>query len=503
MRVYRSPQANDEFSFFDLAPIPGGGWYATAQGVGNFQIAIVRFNADGTVLWAKQLDGRRGVSNIVALQNGGAMVLGNNREVFEYFDASVLVLDPNGNVVQETVWGREGDVDGFSEAVRFANGEVLLVGSTFSEDLFVDQLVLAKFSATGTLLWEKSYDHGDQGSYGQIIEAPNGGGFYLLGNRFGSTASTNLARFDADGMPIWGKSYDFGTEDVSLFRGILCPDGTLLLAGQDGRSGFLNENMLLLKTNADGEPLWSRAFDGPLSMGVMGLHRLGVENAVVTATSSTQFWPIVDNDNLLFRVSLDDGALQGSLAFGSDTRDFPYDSFVDGNEVVFCGLTSAAGTIDSMRPFIARTSALSADCPKDFPITEVAAPALPQTGVIDYIDLDVTVKINFDATLSDMTLSEQVICGVVSSEEAQPCGQSLKGRDASLLPLLQALEPLASASVLQVFDATGKLVQRVQNIQPAHLMDYQQSWQPGIYFFDLTVNACDRQYRFSGKLPVF
>lgn len=485
-RVYRADVSNKEFAFYDLDAVPGGGWYASGQGVGNFQLSIARFDANGSVLWAKISEERRGVSSIVALQNGGVMIFGNNQDFQSYFDASALHLNADGDVVNETVWGQPNDIDGWSAAKRFANGEVLAIGVTLTEELFVDQLLMAKFSATGGFLWEKSFE----GAFADIIEIPDNGGFYLTG--------ANLARFDADGEPVWGKSYDFAGEDVGIFKGIRCPDGSLLFAGWDRRVNFTNEHLLLFKTDADGEPIWVKSFDGPQNIGMFEIDLLDAETAVVTATSSTQSLPIVDNDNVVLRFSLD-GELLSTLAFGSSTKDFPFDSFLDGDEVVICGLTSDAGGTDSTRAYISRSSLTASDCTKDYPMEEVAAPDLPTTGDLSLLPFDVTAKTDFPATLATLQLSEQVTCGTVSALEPGACDWAAPS---SLWAALEAVAPVSQEVYLRVFDLSGKLVFEKNNPTPNEVFFEKTPLPSGIYFYALQFEACGKKREWLGKLPV-
>ncbi|GAB4497043.1 MAG: hypothetical protein OHK0019_29910 [Saprospiraceae bacterium] len=489
-RVYRSELGTKEMAFSDLSLAPDGSWFAAGQGVGNFQMSVAKFDKSGDLLWAKISDNRHSVSSIVALQNGGVMVFGNNQDFQSYFDASAMLLDAEGNFISETIWGQPGDIDGWTEAKRFANGEVLAMGTTLMEDLFIDQLLLAKFSDTGDFLWEKSFI----GGFANIIEIPDNGGFYLAG--------ANLARFDADGEPLWGKTYDFGGEDIGIYKGVRCPDGSLIFMGWDRRIGFTNEHILLLKTDVDGEPLWVKSFDGPKNMGAFQIHLLNDTTVLVAATSSTQSFPILDNDNLILRFSTN-GALLGSLAFGSDTKDFPFDSFLDGDEIVMCGATNDAGGTDSTRAYISRSGLSESDCIKDFPVAEVTAPQLPTVGDLDLLPLDVTVKTDFPGTLSDLDLSGQVTCGTVSTQpEPGPCGAVFSTGAYPLNDVLQAIEPLAEESRLRVFDISGKLIFEKNNPAAFGVLSQTTPLPPGIYIYSLQWKACGTMRGTAGKIPV-
>lgn len=70
-----------------------------------------------------------------------------------------------------------------------------------------------------------------------------------------------LLRTDEDGEVIWSRTY--GGNDWDLLYDVKeLPDGGLLLAGQTYSFGEPGGNAWLLRTDQDGDPLWTRTFGG-------------------------------------------------------------------------------------------------------------------------------------------------------------------------------------------------------------------------------------------------
>jgi hypothetical protein len=102
-KVLRTDVARIAFAADHLSPlgVPNGGWYASMRGLGDQQVAIARFSNAGGVLWSKLLKGRRDVDALMALGDGGVLVFGNNQEVDNYFDPTVLHLSATGEIISD------------------------------------------------------------------------------------------------------------------------------------------------------------------------------------------------------------------------------------------------------------------------------------------------------------------------------------------------------------------------------------------------------------------
>jgi len=208
-------------------------------------IFLAKYDANGNVLWAKSAGGKFGdEANSVAVDaSGNIYVTGDFESPTITFDSTTLTnagfndifltkYDANGNVLwAKSAGGKFGD-EANSVAVD-ASGNIYVAGnistptftfdsitSTLEEDMFSDNIFLAKYDANGNVLWEKSVG-GEGEDYASSVAVDVSGNIYVSGDfesgalTFGSTTLVNtseshvdifLAKYDANGNVLWAKS---------------------------------------------------------------------------------------------------------------------------------------------------------------------------------------------------------------------------------------------------------------------------------------------------------
>jgi gliding motility-associated-like protein len=135
---------------------------------------------------------------------------------------------------------------------------------------------LVRLDASGEVLWSKRYgspDDVDTVNQGitQAIELTDGN-IALAGGAasFASDQGDNdffLAKIASDGSQIWGRRYCFscGGNRETIFGNLVeTTDGGFLLTGSYLPFPSSGQQILLLKTNADGDTEWVKSFDDPV-----------------------------------------------------------------------------------------------------------------------------------------------------------------------------------------------------------------------------------------------
>lgn len=115
--------------------------------------------------------------------------------------------------------------------------------------------------------WRRTY--GSQANNSCFHMIPSGDGGYLLVGitNYVEVPEMNgdvyLMKVDGEGNIIWEKSYGGPRYDVGLYihRN---NDNTLLIAGQTLSAGASGTDLYLVKTDAQGERIWSKTIGGPL-----------------------------------------------------------------------------------------------------------------------------------------------------------------------------------------------------------------------------------------------
>lgn len=144
------------------------------------------------------------------------------------------------------------------------DGSVYVVGTTWVDNQY-NNLILRKYTATGTLLWSKTYNSPlswDDGGSGIAI-APDGS-IYVTGWTEANLQAQNvlLLKYTAAGTLLWTRTYNSASSGAEEGRGVAVGrDGSVYVAGQ-GQVPGQDYEALLLKYSATGNRLWVRTYGG-------------------------------------------------------------------------------------------------------------------------------------------------------------------------------------------------------------------------------------------------
>ena len=161
---------------------------------------------------------------------------------------------------QKTLGGSEYDY-GFSVAVA-PDGSVYVCGKTESAGVRVDDLLLVKFSSSGTVQWQKtlggSYD--DRGD--SVAVAPDGS-VYICGSTQSSSFITDLllVKFSSSGTVQWQKTLGGSKTDEGQSVAV-APDGSVYVCGSTASAGAGIYDLLLTKFSSSGTVQWQKTLGG-------------------------------------------------------------------------------------------------------------------------------------------------------------------------------------------------------------------------------------------------
>ncbi len=242
----------------------------------------------------------------------------------ETMDIFVAKYDPAGKLL----WARSagGESDDRAEAIcTDAKGNCYITGhfkskevtfdsqkiSSNTDNRASDEFYIAKYSASGTLLWVKSvkstFSETNSGKTLCVDPAGNvivSGGFQSERITFGSFTLTNtmkgkgdvyLVKYNPNGDVIWAKSaggrgYDLGTSLASSADGSIYLGGFFnesIVFGKDTLHTTGDADAYLAKFDSKGNPLWAREYGGTKFEGIMGLAIDKQQNILIAGNSSS------------------------------------------------------------------------------------------------------------------------------------------------------------------------------------------------------------------------
>jgi hypothetical protein len=246
---------------------------------------VEKLTSTGAVSWAQVYDIGASSTTLIAIRqtaDGGYVAVGTETDLNQDTGGLIVKLDPNGAVAWETELGPSTTFQaGFASVVQGADGGYVATGRLTASSRF--SLLVAKFSADGTLAWQHAYNNVANGSPSSSVQALSivgtlDGGYAIAGtwNRTNGVPGTCcsgpvLLELDSQGALTLQRAYVGGvdcffngySETCTSIGGVgyslqQTKDGGFVLAGtsniemQDGAP----LEPWLAKVDASGQIVW-------------------------------------------------------------------------------------------------------------------------------------------------------------------------------------------------------------------------------------------------------
>ena len=279
----------------------------------NAEVFVVKYAPDGTVLWAKSTGGNMGDEgkSIFTDASGNVYLTGyfssptitfGTTTLINYWSNDIFIVKYNSEGT--VLWAKSTSVNYNFKSTSVSadfSGNVYVIGSFNSSTLtfgttiltnvnvgFVDFFIV-KFSSDGTVLWAKSAG-GIRDDIGKSVSTDASGNIYVTGSfgssaiTFGTTTLTNtgdngykdvfITKYAPDGTVLWAKSTggnfnDFGqsvsadsSENVYITGSFESPSitfGSTTLTQQDNNA---YSSVYIVKYTPDGIVLWAKSASG-------------------------------------------------------------------------------------------------------------------------------------------------------------------------------------------------------------------------------------------------
>ncbi len=221
--------------------------------------------------------------NIVTSQQGLHYNLDNCESLAAAMESS-LPVDPAAPVTEvltasfevterDTTWTHTfggSSADGVQAMQQTIDGGFILAGYTFSFGSSYVNAYLVRTDAAGNLVWSNAYG-GAGWEYLFAVAETADGGFVAAGYTTSTGAGSMdmyLLRVDAQGNLLWERT--FGGAGIDVAQGVAVDSqGDLVLAGYTHSSGAGENDVFIVKTDAEGNELWSQVRGGEESDAAM------------------------------------------------------------------------------------------------------------------------------------------------------------------------------------------------------------------------------------------
>lgn len=162
--------------------------------------------------------------------------------------------------------------------IRLQNGDYVLAGCTKSTGFGGKDVFVTRTDSAGNMLWSRQYGgNGDETAIS--VSETSDGGFVIGGETFSNDPNGDafIFKIDAAGIMQWWKDYGDGLYDIT-YSVLGLADGSIISAGLL-EVAPVDYDAFLMKTDANGDTLWTKVIGVP-----------GIDHAVnVIQTSDSGF----------------------------------------------------------------------------------------------------------------------------------------------------------------------------------------------------------------------
>lgn len=169
-------------------------------------------------------------------------------------------------VAPDVIWTRTyggSASDRCHSMIRLTDGSYLLVGETYSYGSGPRDSYAVKVDENGNSTWSQAYGTSSYELFTHAIELSDGGIFYSGFTHTWSTVTDGWAlRVDADGDTVWSNVYSSIHED-RIYGAILDSDNNFVITGFTEERGAGNSDWWLIKIDSLGNTITQRTYSGP------------------------------------------------------------------------------------------------------------------------------------------------------------------------------------------------------------------------------------------------
>ncbi len=235
-------------------------------GAGGWDVYLIKTDSIGDTLWTKTFgDTNAEVGySICQTSDGGCIIAGKTEGLMGNGDAYVVKTDANG----ETLWTRTyGVLTGSANAVlsvqQTGDSGYILAGYEYLDG--DSRVHLIKTNPSGDTLWTKHYIavH-TQEYFGESVEQTKDGGYIIAGHtnsHYDSHGDAYLVKTNAEGDSLWTRRCG-GSGNDQGYSVRQAADGGYITAGYTRSYGAGGADVYLIKTDVNGDTLWTHAFGG-------------------------------------------------------------------------------------------------------------------------------------------------------------------------------------------------------------------------------------------------
>lgn len=258
--------------------------YTNSFGAGLKDIYLMKTNEKGRVLWTKTYGGSDDdlAYSVKQTSDNGYIIVGYTQS-FGSGSADIYLVKTNneGNVLWTKTYGGVHDDKGYSVQQMY-DGGYIIVGYTCLCGAGVADVYIIRTDKEGDVVWAKTYG-GMNDDRGYSIEQLSNRGYVIAGWTNSSGAGSYdayVVRIDTLGNILWEKTYGGASFDAALSVQQTADRG-FIIAGHTHSFSAGDADVYLIKTDEDGECLWTRVYGGYSDEGALAVRQISKRGYII------------------------------------------------------------------------------------------------------------------------------------------------------------------------------------------------------------------------------
>jgi len=313
-------------------------------------ITSVTTDSDGTYQFSNLFNGAYDITPFLSGYVMTPLVISvdilNSSIYGKYFSA--VALSDSTLIDFEINFGDLEQLGLLNEAIETSDGGFIAVGVGTANSSTNDDLLLLKADSTGSILWTNLIGGVGTDDGLSVVETSDGG-YFIAGDTYSfgpSGSNVYLVKTDSNGNAVW--STTFGTPQQDHGQSILkTSTGNYLIIGSG--DGVLSEDdVYLILVSENGDEIWSTLYDMSDQQSARFAEETSDGGYIIIGTTDT----IYNQDNILLIKADENGNAIWDTQFGGGSQDFPgkgdsTHETVDGDYIIIGRTTSfAVGSAD-------------------------------------------------------------------------------------------------------------------------------------------------------------
>lgn len=243
-----------------------------AKDANGNDVWLTKTDDKGKETWTKSYSfgpGEDDGASVLQTKDGSYAVAGYTNSKDATYDVLLMKTDSNGSELWKKTFSLGSGNDVGADVRATEDGGFVIAGKTESKSGSGSDVLLLKADAEGSELWNKTFSFGPGNDIGVSVMQNKDGGYTIAGytNSTSSSYDALLMKTDSNGNKLWNKTYSLGSGDDVSGDVREIKDG-YIMAGRTSSKGTGSEDVLFIKTDSSGNEIWTKTFS--LGMGKEG-----------------------------------------------------------------------------------------------------------------------------------------------------------------------------------------------------------------------------------------